>query len=227
VPTVLIVDDDASTTEPLTYLLEQAGLNVTVAASGSEGLTTFQADRFDIVLLDLQLPGMAGIEVCAALRRVSTVPIIIVTATDSEIDKVVALEVGADDYVTKPFSGRELIARISAVLRRSSSDHQDMTPAVFSAGPVRIDVDRHRVHINDVEVTFRLKEFALLEFLVRTRGRVLTRGQLIERIWGDRFTGDPKRVDVIVKRLREKIEPEPAEPRHLLTVRGMGYRFDP
>ena len=224
---VLIIDDDPSTTEPLTYLLEQAGLVVSVAATGPDGLAQFEARRPDIVLLDLQLPGLGGIDVCTAIRQAAAVPIIIVTASDSEIDKVVTLELGADDYVTKPFSGRELIARITSVLRRYSAHDLEPAPAILTAGPVRIDVDRHRVQINDVEVALRLKEFALLEFLVRNRGRLITRNQLIERIWGDHFTGDPKRVDVIVKRLREKIEPDQSEPRHLLTVRGLGYRFEP
>lgn len=225
--TVLIIDDEPSTTEPLAYLLEQAGLSVIVTASGPDGLARFEAERADIVLLDLQLPGMPGIDVCAAIRRVSAVPIIVVTASDTEIDKVLMLELGADDYVTKPFSGRELIARIASVLRRWNTPELEPAPAILTAGPVRIDVDHHRVQINDVEVYLRLKEFALLEFLVRNRGALVTRNQLIERIWGDHFSGDPKRVDVIVKRLREKIEPDPAEPRHLRTVRGLGYRFEP
>ena len=179
----------------------------------------------DIVLLDLMLPGMSGTEVCRALRTTSTVPVIMLTARDSEIDKVVGLELGADDYVTKPFSARELVARIRAVLRRGS-EPEEAAPGALESGPVRMDVERHVVTVDGEQVQLPLKEFELLELLLRNAGRVLTRGQLIDRVWGADYVGDTKTLDVHVKRLRAKIEPDPGQPRYLVTVRGLGYKFE-
>jgi two-component system, OmpR family, response regulator RegX3 len=179
------------------------------------------------VLLDLMLPGLSGTEVCRTLRARSSVPVIMLTARDSEIDKVVGLELGADDYVTKPFSSRELVARIRAVLRRRGGETaEESTVAALEAGPVRMDVDRHVVTVDGGTVPMPLKEFDLLELLLRNAGRVLTRGQLIDRVWGSDYVGDTKTLDVHVKRLRAKIEPDPSNPRHLVTVRGLGYKFE-
>jgi len=177
------------------------------------------------VLLDLMLPGMSGTEVCRQLRARAAVPVIMVTARDSEIDKVVGLELGADDYVTKPYSSRELIARIRAVLRRGN-DQEDLDDSVLQAGPVRMDVERHVVNVGGEEISLPLKEFDLLEYLMRNAGRVLTRGQLIDRVWGSDYVGDTKTLDVHVKRIRAKIEPDPAAPRYLITVRGLGYKLE-
>lgn len=224
---LLIVDDDALATEPLAYLLSQAGFAVTVASSGVEALSKLDSVGPDMVLLEWLLHDIDGAEACVALRRRSAVPIIILTAADDEVDKVEALEVGADDYVTKPFSGRELTARIDAVLRRYEAAQSGPVSAVLTAGPVRMDLDRHRVLINGTETLLRLREFTVLEYLTRNHSQVVTRDQLIERIWGEHYSGDPKRMDGIIQRLREKIESEPGEPRHLLTIRGVGYRFDP
>jgi two-component system response regulator RegX3 len=173
------------------------------------------------------LPGLPGTEVCRRLRAVSSVPVIMLTAKDSEIDKVVGLELGADDYVTKPFSHRELVARIRAVLRRRSDPDEATAAATLEAGPVRMDIERHVVTVNGEQVVMPLKEFELLELLLRNAGRVLTRMQLIERIWGADYVGDTKTLDVHVKRLRSKIEPDPGSPRHLVTVRGLGYKLEP
>jgi two-component system response regulator RegX3 len=178
------------------------------------------------VLLDLMLPGLPGTEVCRSLRQRSKVPVIMLTAKDSEIDKVVGLELGADDYVTKPFSSRELVARIRAVLRRQG-DVEELESAILAAGPVRMDVDRHIVAVRGEHVQLPLKEFELLEVLLRNAGRVLTRGQLIDRVWGADYVGDTKTLDVHVKRLRAKVEADPSNPRCILTVRGLGYKFDP
>ena len=226
---VLLVDADPLTTEPLTYLLEQAEFTVTVATSGPEALAVMHTVRPDIVLLDWQLQDAGEARpIAVILRQTGAVPIIVVTSADSEQDKVTALELGVDDYVVKPFSSRELIARMTAVLRRVDTAGQDPGGGgVLSAGQVRIDIDRHRVTVDGARVELRLKEFVLLEFLVRNSNRVLNRGELGERLWGDRPNIDPKRIDVLVKGLREAIEPDPAEPRHLLTVRGIGYRFQP
>jgi two-component system response regulator RegX3 len=196
-----------------------------VAGTGQDALEEFDRNGADIVLLDLMLPGMSGTDVCKALRQRSAVPVIMVTARDSEIDKVVGLELGADDYVTKPYSARELIARVRAVLRRGG-ESEDMSPAVLEAGPVRMDVERHVVTVTGGEVPLPLKEFDLLEYLLRNVGRVLTRGQLIDRVWGADYVGDTKTLDVHVKRLRSKIEADPSAPRHLVTVRGLGYKFE-
>ncbi|HTL24606.1 MAG TPA: response regulator transcription factor, partial [Mycobacteriales bacterium] len=196
-----------------------------VATDGPAGLQAFDRDGADLVLLDLMLPGLSGTEVCRELRTRSAVPVIMLTARDSEVDKVVGLELGADDYVTKPFSHRELVARIRAVLRRQSPATEDDS-AALEAGPVRMDVDRHLVTVGGTAVQLPLKEFDLLELLLRNAGRVLTRAQLIDRVWGSDYVGDTKTLDVHVKRLRTKIEPDPAHPQHLLTVRGLGYKLE-
>jgi two-component system response regulator RegX3 len=223
---VLVVEDEESFSDALSYMLRKEGFEVAVAATGPDALTEFERGGSDIVLLDLMLPGLSGTEVCRQLRQRSNVPIIMVTARDSEIDKVVGLELGADDYVTKPYSPRELVARIRAVLRRRS-EPEELLPVALEAGPVRMDVDRHTVSVSGETVSLPLKEFELLEMLLRNAGRVLTRGQLIDRIWGADYVGDTKTLDVHVKRLRAKIEPEPAAPRHLVTVRGLGYKYEP
>ena len=222
---VLIVEDEESMADPLAFLLRKEGFSTAIAMTGPDALTEFDRNGADIVLLDLMLPGMSGTEVCRSLRSRSAVPVIMVTARDSEIDKVVGLELGADDYVTKPYSARELIARIRAVLRRGT-EAEEAEPLVLTAGPVRMDVERHVVAVDGRPVVLPLKEFDLLEFLLRNSGRVLTRGQLIDRIWGADYVGDTKTLDVHVKRLRTKIEPDPANPRHLLTIRGLGYKFE-
>ena len=224
---VLIVEDEESLADPLAFLLRKEGFEATVVADGPSALAEFDRAGADIVLLDLMLPGMPGTDVCRQLRQRSSVPVIMVTARDSEIDKVVGLELGADDYVTKPYSARELIARIRAVLRRGG-DTDDSGPAdtVLEVGPVWMDVERHVVSVNGSRITLPLKEFDLLEYLMRNSGRVLTRGQLIERIWGADYFGDTKTLDVHVKRLRSKIEADPANPVHLVTVRGLGYKLE-
>ncbi len=222
---VLIVEDEESLADPLAYLLRKEGFEVTVVADGPSALAEFDRAGADIVLLDLMLPGMSGTEVCRHLRARSSVPVIMVTARDSEIDKVVGLELGADDYVTKPYSARELIARIRAVLRRGA-DADDAGERVLEAGPVRMDIERHIVTVDGLQVPMPLKEFELLAFLMRNRGRVLTRGQLIDRVWGADYVGDTKTLDVHVKRLRSKIEPDPTNPVRLLTVRGLGYKLE-
>ena len=225
---VLIVEDEESFADPLAFLLRKEGFTTAVAATGQDALEEFDRNGADIVLLDLMLPGMSGTDVCKALRTRSAVPVIMVTARDSEIDKVVGLELGADDYVTKPYSARELIARIRAVLRRGgeAGPELDGLPGVLEAGPVRMDVERHVVSVGGREVPLPLKEFDLLEYLLRNVGRVLTRGQLIDRVWGADYVGDTKTLDVHVKRLRSKVEADPSAPRHLVTVRGLGYKFE-
>ena len=222
---VLVVEDEESFSEPLSYMLRREGFEVAVAATGPDALSQFDRSGADLVLLDLMLPGLSGTEVCRTLRQRSNVPVIMLTARDAEIDKVVGLELGADDYVTKPFSSRELVARIRAVLRRRG-EPEDALPTALEAGPVRMDVDRHVVTVNGGQVPMPLKEFDLLELLLRNAGRVLTRGQLIDRVWGADYVGDTKTLDVHVKRLRAKIEPDPSNPRYLVTVRGLGYKFD-
>ena len=222
---VLIVEDEDSISDPLSYLLRQEGFEVAVAATGPDGLAEFDRGGADIVLLDLMLPGLSGTEVCRALRIKSSVPVIMLTARDSEIDKVVGLELGADDYVTKPFSTRELVARVRAVLRRGV-EQEDDPGTTLEAGPVRMDVERHVVTVDGEQLAMPLKEFELLELLLRNAGRVLTRGQLIDRVWGADYVGDTKTLDVHVKRLRAKIEPDPGAPRYLVTVRGLGYKFE-
>ncbi len=224
---VLVVEDEESFSDALSYMLRKEGFEVSVAATGTSALTEFDRTGADIVLLDLMLPEMSGTEVCRQLRQRSHVPIIMVTARDSEIDKVVGLEIGADDYVTKPYSPRELVARIRAVLRRQSVDAVELSAPTLAAGPVRMDVERHVVTVAGSAVQLPLKEFELLELLLRNAGRVLTRGQLIDRVWGADYVGDTKTLDVHVKRLRSKVEPEPSTPRYIVTVRGLGYKFEP
>ena len=221
---VLIVEDELSYRETLAFMLGREGFEVVEAADGAEGLAAFDRTGADIVLLDLMMPGIPGTEVCRQLRQRGPVPVIMLTARDSEIDKVVGLELGADDYVTKPFSHRELVARIRAVLRRGQD--VELVPDVVEAGGVRMDVERHEVAVDGQPVRLALKEFELLEMLLRNAGRVMTRGQLIDRIWGADYVGDTKTLDVHVKRLRAKLETDPGNPEHLLTVRGLGYKFE-
>lgn len=229
--TILLVEDEESLADPLAFLLRKEGFEPILAPDGQTALREFERNDIDIVLLDLMLPGMSGTDVCKQIRATSSVPIIMVTARDSEIDKVVGLELGADDYVTKPYSSRELIARIRAVLRRGSDQIQEAVAdepddQILEGGRVRMDVERHTVSVDGEPVPMPLKEFDLLEYLLRNAGRVLTRGQLIDRIWGADYVGDTKTLDVHVKRLRSKIEAEPSRPQHLVTVRGLGYKFD-
>jgi len=221
---LLIIEDEATYRETLGFMLRREGFDVVEAPDGASGLASFARSGADLVLLDLMMPGMPGTEVCRQLRATSNVPIIMVTARDSEVDTVVGLELGADDYVTKPFSHRELVARIRAVLRRGAD--VELMPDVLEAQGVRMDVERHELTVRGEPVKLALKEFELLELLLRNSGRVLTRGQLIDRIWGPDYVGDTKTLDVHIKRLRAKIEPNPAEPELLLTVRGLGYRFE-
>ncbi|MFD6096880.1 winged helix-turn-helix domain-containing protein [Nocardiopsis flavescens] len=226
---VLVVEDEESYSDALSYMLRKEGFEVAVAPTGTVALETFDRTGADLVLLDLMLPGLSGTEVCRSLRQKSSVPVIMLTAKDSEIDKVVGLELGADDYVTKPFSSRELVARIRAVLRRRGGETVDEPglPTALEAGPVRMDVDRHVVTVRGEHVQLPLKEFELLEVLLRNAGRVLTRMQLIDRVWGADYVGDTKTLDVHVKRLRAKIEDDPSSPRYIVTVRGLGYKFEP
>lgn len=222
---VLVVEDEESFSEAISFMLRKEGFEVAVAADGNAALVEFDKGGADIVLLDLMLPGLSGTEVCREIRKRSKVPVIMVTAKDSEIDKVVGLELGADDYVTKPFSSRELIARIKAVLRRTGEALEDQSD-VIEIGRIRVDVERHSVSVAGENVKLPLKEFDLLVMLMRNAGRVLTRGQLIDRIWGSDYVGDTKTLDVHVKRIRAKIETDPANPEHILTVRGLGYKFE-
>jgi two-component system response regulator RegX3 len=217
---ILIVEDEESFSDPLSYLLGKEGFEVEVVDNGLDAITEFDRNGADLVLLDLQLPGLSGTEVCRQLRQRSSVPVIMLTAKDSEIDKVVGLELGADDYVTK------LVARVRAVLRRQG-EPEELISATVQAGPVRMDIERHVVSVEGQQVLLPLKEFELLEMLLRNSGRVLTRGQLIDRVWGSDYVGDTKTLDVHVKRLRGKIEPDPSVPRYLVTVRGLGYKFEP
>jgi len=222
---VLVIEDEESFRDALQFMLSREGFDVVLAADGAEGIKQFDAKNPDIVLLDLMLPEVSGTEVCKYIRTKSNVPVIMLTAKDTEIDKVVGLELGADDYVTKPFSTRELLARIKAVLRRGSDLDLESVGAV-EGGPIRMDVERHALSVNGEAVSMPLKEFELLEFLMRNSGRVLTRGQLMDRVWGSNYVGDGKTLDVHVKRIRSKIEPDPANPVYLTTVRGLGYRFE-
>jgi len=224
--TILLVEDEPAIAEPLGYLLQREGYEVAAVADGGEAVARFGRGDVDLVLLDLMLPVLPGTEVAKRIRAVSDVPIIMLTAKDAEIDIVLGLELGADDYVTKPYSSRELLARVRAVLRRRVEPADAAGPDVLESGPIRLDADRHAVFVHGRETPMPLKEFELLELLLRNAGRVLTRGQLIDRIWGSDYFGDTKTLDVHVKRIRAKIEEEPAEPRLLLTVRGLGYRFE-
>ena len=224
---ILVVEDEVSFSDALSYLLGREGFEVSVADTGDGAIAEFDRHGADLILLDLMLPGLSGTEVCRQIRQRSNVPVIMLTAKDSEVDKVVGLELGADDYVTKPYSTRELVARIRAVLRRQSEDFSDSVPdGVLTAGPVRMDIERHIVNVNEEQVQLPLKEFELLEFLIRNSGRVLTRSQLIDRVWGSDYFGDTKTLDVHVKRLRAKVEVDPANPLFIQTVRGLGYKFE-
>jgi two-component system response regulator RegX3 len=221
---VLVVEDEESYADALSYLLRKEGYDVSLAATGPDALAEFDRNGADIVLLDLMLPGLPGTEVCRQIRAVSSVPVIMVSAKDDEVDKIVGLELGADDYVTKPYSPRELVARIRAVLRRGTEP--DLAPMTLEAGSVRMDVERHVVTVDGEAQRLPLKEFELLELFLRNPGRVLTRGQLIDRVWGSDYVGDTKTLDVHVKRLRAKLEPDPSHPTLLVTVRGLGYKLD-
>ncbi len=221
---VLVVEDEESYSDVLAYMLRKEGYEVAIAATGPDALTEFERNGADIVLLDLMLPGLPGTEVCRQIRQTSNVPVIMVTAKDDEVDKIVGLELGADDYVTKPYSPRELLARIRAVLRRGAAP--EAVDMVLEAGPIRMDVDRHVVTLDGSTITLPLKEFELAEMFLRNPGRVLTRGQLIDRVWGSDYVGDTKTLDVHVKRLRAKFESNPAEPTLFVTVRGLGYKLD-
>ncbi len=223
---VLIVEDEVSFSEALEFLLGKEGFSVVTAATGTEALRKFEQGGIDLVLLDLMLPEISGTEVCRQIRAKSRVPIIMLTAKDSEVDKVVGLEIGADDYVTKPYSSRELVARIRAVLRRNSGEGIENEPGVMTVNGIRMDIDRHQVSVNGIPVSLPLKEFELLEFLMRNAGRVLTRIQLIDRVWGSDYVGDTKTLDVHIKRLRAKIETDPANPTLIQTVRGLGYKME-
>ena len=223
---IMVVEDEESFSEALSFMLKREGYEVEVASDGNEALEAFEQRGADLILLDLMLPGVSGLEVCRIIRMKSQVPIIMLTAKDGEIDKVVGLEIGADDYVTKPFSSRELLARVRSVLRRHG-EPEELIASTVEAGPVRMDVDRHVVTVRGEQVAMPLKEFDLLELLVRNAGRVLTRAQLIDRVWGADYVGDTKTLDVHVKRLRAKVEVDPASPVHLVTVRGLGYKFEP
>ena len=222
---VLVVEDEESFSDALSFMLRREGYDVAVVDDGGKVLEEFERNGADLVLLDLMLPGVSGTEVCRLLRQRSAVPIIMVTAKDSEIDKVVGLELGADDYVTKPFSSRELVARIRAVLRRHG-EPSELLPDVLEVGPIRIDVDRHVVDVRGETITMPLKEFDLLELLMRNAGRVLTRAQIIDRVWGSDYVGDTKTLDVHIKRLRSKVEADPTHPELIVTVRGLGYKMD-
>ncbi|MFN8171352.1 MAG: response regulator transcription factor [Candidatus Nanopelagicales bacterium] len=223
---IMVVEDEESFSEALSFMLRREGYEVEVATDGNAAVDRFERAGADLILLDLMLPGLSGLEVCRIVRQKSQVPIIMLTAKDGEIDKVVGLEIGADDYVTKPFSSRELLARVRSVLRRHG-EAEELIATTVEAGPVRMDVDRHVVTVRGTVITMPLKEFDLLELLMRNAGRVLTRSQLIDRVWGADYVGDTKTLDVHVKRLRAKIEEDPANPVHLVTVRGLGYKYEP
>ncbi|HHW84569.1 MAG TPA: response regulator transcription factor [Actinomycetales bacterium] len=223
---ILLVEDEAAYRDPLKFKLERDGFDVIAAETGTEALAAWDP-QVDIVLLDLMLPGLSGVEVCKAIRARGTTPIIMVTAKDSEVDKVVGLEIGADDYVTKPYSYRELVARINAILRRVQGEIDEAAETLLSVGPVTMDVDRHEVTVDGEPIALPLREFELLEFFLRNPGRVLTRGQIIDRVWGPNYVGDTKTLDVHVKRVRSKIEEDPGSPTLITTVRGLGYKLVP
>lgn len=222
---ILVVEDEAGMREPLVYLLRSEGYEVIEAEDGEEAVALFQKEGADLVLLDLMIPKLNGKDVCKAIRSTSDVPVIMLTAKDTEIDKVIGFEIGADDYVTKPYSKNELLARMKAVLRRNGGP-REAENGILEAGPIRMDIERHTVFFNGEKVVMPLKEFELLELLLENRNRVLTRGQIIDRVWGANYFGDTKTLDVHVKRLRSKIEDDPARPVHLLTVRGLGYKYE-
>jgi two-component system response regulator RegX3 len=224
---ILIVEDEDSFSEALQFLLEKEGFEVSVAEDGREAIAKFESNGADLVLLDLMIPEISGTEVCRIIRSKSQVPIIMLTAKDAEIDKVVGLELGADDYVTKPYSSRELLARIKAVLRRNAAGGELVEEgSILSEGSIKMDLDKHQVTLNSNPIALPLKEFELLEFLLRNSGRVLTRNQLIDRIWGSDYFGDTKTLDVHIKRLRSKIEIDPANPVIIHTIRGLGYKLE-
>jgi len=223
---VLLVEDEPDLADPLAYLLQREGFEVEIADDGEKALRVFREQGADVVLLDLMLPGIPGTEVCRQIRTTSQVPIVMLTAKDSEVDIVVGLELGADDYVTKPYSSRELLARMRAVLRRSASADGDLEEHVLEGGRVTLDIDRHTIAVDGEQINMPLKEFELLELLMRNTGRVLTRGQLIDRVWGSDYFGDTKTLDVHIKRIRSRIEATPSAPQMLVTVRGLGYRFE-
>jgi len=225
---ILIIEDEVSFSEALSFLLEKEGFETRVAETGKQGIAAFNENQYDLVLLDLMIPEISGIDVCRTIRTSSNIPIIMLTAKDSEVDKVVGLELGADDYVTKPYSARELVARIKAVLRRGVSDESGNSEniGIHSVGGIRMDIERHQVTVKGALIPLPLKEFELLEFLMRNSGRVLTRGQLIDRVWGGDYYGDTKTLDVHIKRLRSKIEEDPANPVLIQTIRGLGYKFE-
>jgi two-component system response regulator RegX3 len=225
---ILIVEDETSFSEAIAFLLGKEGFESEIAENGRIALDLFKKNHYDLILLDLMIPEVSGIDVCRAIRTTSPVPIIMLTAKDSEVDKVVGLELGADDYVTKPYSSRELVARIKAVMRRGTPDDSaiDSNSSIQAAGRIRMDIERHQVTVNEILINLPLKEFELLEFLMRNSGRVLTRGQLIDRVWGGDYYGDTKTLDVHIKRLRSKIEDDPANPLLIQTIRGLGYKFE-
>ena len=225
---ILIVEDEISFSEAISFLLGKEGFESEIAENGRVALELFKKNHYDLILLDIMIPEVSGIDVCRAIRTTSPVPIIMLTAKDSEVDKVVGLELGADDYVTKPYSSRELVARIKAVMRRGIPDESgsDANSSIQAAGRIRMDIDRHQVTVNEILINLPLKEFELLEFLMRNAGRVLTRGQLIDRVWGGDYYGDTKTLDVHIKRLRSKIEDDPANPLLIQTIRGLGYKFE-
>jgi two-component system response regulator RegX3 len=225
---ILIIEDEVSFSEALSFLLEKEGYETRVAETGKQGITAFNEEQFDLVLLDLMIPEMSGIDVCRTIRTSSNIPIIMLTAKDSEVDKVVGLELGADDYVTKPYSARELVARIKAVLRRGVGEESTSSEGIgiLNVGGIHMDIERHQVTVKSQLIPLPLKEFELLEFLMRNSGRVLTRGQLIDRVWGGDYYGDTKTLDVHIKRLRSKIEEDPANPVLIQTIRGLGYKFE-
>jgi len=225
---ILIVEDESSFSEAIAFLLGKEGFESEIAENGRAALELFKKNHYDLILLDLMIPEVSGIDVCRAIRTTSPVPIIMLTAKDSEVDKVVGLELGADDYVTKPYSSRELVARIKAVMRRGTPDDSgiDSNSSIQAAGRIRMDIERHQVTVNEILINLPLKEFELLEFLMRNSGRVLTRGQLIDRVWGGDYYGDTKTLDVHIKRLRSKIEDDPANPLLIQTIRGLGYKFE-
>ncbi|MEY4020385.1 MAG: hypothetical protein RL484_537 [Actinomycetota bacterium] len=225
---ILIIEDEISFSEALSFLLEKEGFETEVAETGKAGIAAFNKSTFDLVLLDLMIPEISGIDVCRTIRTSSQIPIIMLTAKDSEVDKVVGLELGADDYVTKPYSARELVARIKAVLRRGTPEESSSSESsgIHTAAGIRMDIERHQVTVNGNLIPLPLKEFELLEFLLRNEGRVLTRGQLIDRVWGGDYYGDTKTLDVHIKRLRSKIEVDPANPVLIQTIRGLGYKFE-
>ena len=223
---ILIVEDESSLHEPLAFFLNREGYETAVAENGNDAVELFERDGADLILLDLMLPGIPGTEVCKRIRTTSNVPIIMLTAKDSEVDIIVGLELGADDYVTKPYSTRELLARVRAVLRRAEQVEEDEEDGIVEVNDIRMDVDRHTVVVRGQLTQMPLKEFELLEFLMRNAGRVLTRGQLIDRVWGPDYYGDTKTLDVHIKRIRSRIEVAPSSPKLLVTVRGLGYRFE-